>query len=412
MATLLEKYSDRVRLAEKWYAKKNGGAQLNADKKMALVQVLSNESKFLNEAFENSVSTQRSDIGNFKKFVMDITTIVLPTLIGTDLVITHPMTAFTGTLTYMQYVKGSTKGASTVGDLINNPFKLGTVDPTYTSSTVVENETIADSKITLKWGPVIPGSIAFQVGDDKYFDADGKLYKGTFATKRFVVAQEDANGRLEGVAGHFEVDPGTAVQVGTVTYGYPASKAVNGAIYDAATPVITFTSAPETSDPIAVNYVYNNVAIMQNDIPMLTAQRKAITLEAKFRRIAVQYSNIAAYQQKLEYGQDLGKDLEVQAVSQLKYEIDTEIVDFLVANATVDPEITFNAVERVGVSLAQQYEGFSATIDRAREKMYTATQKYNPNYMICARSIVTILQFLPGFKAAPKSVVSGPYFAG
>lgn len=416
MATLMEKYADRVKLAEKLYAKKNGGATLSAEKKMTLTQVLSNQAKFFNsrltENFDNSVSLQRSDIGAFKHFCQDITTAVLPNLIATDLVITFPMTSLTGSLTYMEYVKGSTKGASNVGDLIDNPFKLGQVDPNYTSSTVVENAAVASTEVALKWGPVVPGSIAFQIGDDKYFDADGKLYKGTFASKRFVNVQKDAQGRLEGVAGHFEVEPGSAVQVGTVTYGYANSKAVNGAIYDKATPKITFTEAPAVA-AIEVNYLYNNIAILQNDIPTLTAVRKAITLEVKWRTIRVEYSAIAAFQQKLEYGSNLGDDLGVRAVSQLKYEIDSEIVDFLVANATVDPEVTFNLAERTGVSMSQQAEGFQLTLDIAREKMYLATQKYAPNYMICAYSVLQVLHYLPQFKAAPfKNNIAGPFYAG
>lgn len=67
MATLVEKYSKRVNLAEKLYAKRNGGAQLSAEKKFVLANVLNNQAQFFNsrltENFENSVSLQRSDIG-------------------------------------------------------------------------------------------------------------------------------------------------------------------------------------------------------------------------------------------------------------------------------------------------------------------------------------------------------------
>lgn len=94
-------------------------------------------------------------------------------------------------------------------------------------------------------------------------------------------------------------------------------------------------------------------------------------------------------------------------------EIDTEICNFLIDNATFDADIVFNVTPRTGVSLSQQYEGFLATIDTAAEKMFTKTQKYQPNYMLCARSIVTVLGFLPGFKAASRPANSaGPYFAG
>jgi len=324
------------------------------------------------------------------------------------------MTSTTGSLTYWEYVKGSNKGATTVGDLIDNPFKLGNVDPKYTSEDVEENHTIADNKITLKWGPVVPGSIAFQVGSDKYFDdGAGKLYKGVFASKRYVQVQKDAEGRLEGVAGHYVVDAGDAVQVGTVTYGYATSKAVNGAIYDAAKPEITFTTAPETTEAIAITYKYNNIAILQNDIPTLTAVRKAITLEVKWRMIRIEYSGIAAFIEKAQFGTNLGDNLSVRAVSELKYEIDAEGVDFLVANATVDPEVTFNFADRMGVSSKQQAEGFITTLNIAREKMYTMTQKYTPNYMLCAYSVLQVLSYLDGYNPAPfKNNMSGPFYAG
>lgn len=94
MATLVEKYSKRVNLAEKLYAKRNGGAQLSAEKKFVLANVLNNQAQFFNsrltENFENSVSLQRSDIGAFKVFCQDISTAVLPNLIISDLMIVFP----------------------------------------------------------------------------------------------------------------------------------------------------------------------------------------------------------------------------------------------------------------------------------------------------------------------------------
>lgn len=73
--TLVEKYSNRVSLAEKYYAKMNQGASLSGDRKLVLAQVLNNTSAFLKESFDNSVSTQRSDMGLFKRFALDITTL-------------------------------------------------------------------------------------------------------------------------------------------------------------------------------------------------------------------------------------------------------------------------------------------------------------------------------------------------
>lgn len=44
----------------------------------------------MNEAFDASQGTQRSDMGMFKKFAMNLTTVAVPNLIAHDLVIVHP----------------------------------------------------------------------------------------------------------------------------------------------------------------------------------------------------------------------------------------------------------------------------------------------------------------------------------
>ena len=421
---LVEKYAPRIKYAESYYAKKNAGATLDQDRKFVLAQVLENQSSFLSESFDNTVSTQRSDMGLFKRFTMDIATLVLPNLIAPEVVLVKPMTAMNGYITYFDYVKSSNKGASTQGDLIVNPFKNGKVDPTYTSSTVEVNQTVSnDHKLALKWVPVVPGSVAFTIGEDDFFDGgDGKIYKGKFASKVFTAEGKDNAGVVEGRAGRFVVDHGTATEVGTITYGYAKAKSVTGAIYGGETEaVITFVQEQPTGDA-AIKYTYNNIAIMQDDIPMVTAVQKGIYLMAKARRIAINYSQMAAFQAKQENGQDLGKNLEKVAVGTLKYEIDTEVVNLLVDNAYkggIDgtaPQgakpFLFNATPRNGVSLSQHFEGFEFMLENMKQYIYDQTQKFFPNYMICASNVINVVKFLKGWKSANPSNVNGPYVAG
>lgn len=40
------------------------------------------------------------------------------------------------------------------------------------------------------------------------------------------------------------------------------------------------------------------------------------------------------------------------------------------------------------------------------------TKKFVPNFMLAAADIMPVLQFVPGFQAAPISELNGPYFAG
>ena len=86
----------------------------------------------MNEAFENSVGTQRADLGAWKKFALNLTTVALPNLIAPELVIVYPMPAYSGYITYLEYTAGSNKGQTKQGDMFNSVFGLGKVDVVLT----------------------------------------------------------------------------------------------------------------------------------------------------------------------------------------------------------------------------------------------------------------------------------------
>lgn len=77
MANLLEAYKKRLDISEKAYSRAHSGERLPNSKKLATAKCLENVSRFINEAFENSVGTQRSDLGMFKRFALNLTTVAL-----------------------------------------------------------------------------------------------------------------------------------------------------------------------------------------------------------------------------------------------------------------------------------------------------------------------------------------------
>ena len=183
------------------------------------------------------------------------------------------MSSMSGYISYINYVAGSTKGATEQGTLFNNPFKLGDVDANYTSHTVVEAKTaVAAGGVvagTLNWTPVVAGAVEFVVGADTYRDdGEGHIYKGRVVTTTNTV---DANGNI--------IPAGTVVTEGTL---------VADSSIDYKTGAYTFTDAGLTeATAVLCNYVYDNVVIPQNDIPMVSAKMEAMPLVAKARRVAV-----------------------------------------------------------------------------------------------------------------------------
>ena len=93
---LIESYKNRLAISESVYQKSHNGAKMSANKKLMIASVLHNTSRFLNEAFNGAAATQRADIGDFKKFCLNISTISLPNLILPELMIVQPMSSLSG----------------------------------------------------------------------------------------------------------------------------------------------------------------------------------------------------------------------------------------------------------------------------------------------------------------------------
>lgn len=355
--TLFEAYKNRLAVADTVYGRAHEGSKMSNNVKLVTAKTLENTNRFLNEAFEQSAGTQRADMNMFKKFCMNLTTVALPNLIAHDLVIVHPMSSMSGFITYIEYQYSVDKGATSNGDVIANPFGLYTergVDGTGRNVDADYTgarvvEAITEGMTKVAWGPVVADSVKFL---------------------------DDANNVVEG-----------------------GSLAADG----------TF-SAPEGATKIA--YVYDNIVVPQGKLPMIKAEMKSIALVAKARRIAIFYSQIAAYQAKTDYGVDLGDQLAEKAVGELSYEIDTEITNLLVDNAREDAELVWSKTLPIGVSKSEHYEGFCEIVEIAKQKIYDATKKFQPNYMLAASNLLPVLSVVKGWKAAPAGTVNGPFYAG
>lgn len=362
MSTLLESYKNRLAISESVHQKSHNGAKMSTNKKMMIAAVLNNTSKFMNEAFNSSAATQRSALGDYKKFCLNVSTVALPNLILPELMLTQPMTSISGYVTYLRYTAGVTKGGVNEDQMFGSVYRHGDMTPervNYTSERVVEDiVTDEDGNIIFAWTPVAPDSVKVLVNN-----------------------------------------------------AYQALEAVDGKF-----------AAPEGATKVA--YIYDNVVIPQQSkptsIPTLKAAMDAIDLHAHARRIAVYYSQIAAFQAKQDYGFDLADQLSTQAQGELAYEIDTEGVLMLYKGAEHDKELEFKSYDvyttettnGTYIARSQYYEFFTEIIARAKKIMYQRTQKFAPNYMVIGSNVLTIMPYVKGWNAAPASTVNGPFFAG
>lgn len=363
---LCERWANRINLVQEKYYK---GEDMGLERKAALARQLENTQKFIKLQLTEGI--QSADIGQYKRFALDMVTAVVSNLIAPEIVSVQPIDNRVGMINYIKYVYGSTKGKTNSGDVFADARNKYASDPNYTSK-LVDGEGVtldtAKKEATLKWTPVIAGTLTF-VGDDTYKDnGNGSLVKASDGT----------------------------TSVGTVDY---------------ATGKITLTAAA-TAQVAVATYQYNNEQIPMNDIPEIQLKIESLPITASARRLKAYYSFEAAYELNKEYGTDMQTQLNSQAAAEISHEIDIEICNDLLAGAGAGAPITWSKVVPVGVSKMDHYDSFAITIEEGNAKIHQATRRVSGNFIVCGTQAAVIIKANRQFVSAHPSDVTGPYFAG
>ena len=357
---LLETYSRQLKVAEAYVAKNFDGKAISANTQLTTAVLLDNTNRWMTESMnlDNSLAaTQRSDLGAWKKFCLNLTNIAVPSLIANDLVIVHPMTSYSGSVAYLKYVALTDKNGMK-GRELSSVFGLGEMDEArmnYTSQVVVE--TGAAPALTVK--------------------ANGIQY----------VAENGLD--------ILYADVKAIMSDGTVQY-------------------VKADAIPTDAAKIAyVSEEFQMTNIPAKEIPTIGPKMERIPLVAEPRRIAVRYDQITAFQAKTDYGFSLDKQIAEQACGELAYEIDTEIVDMLYKAAFDHAEVLeWSKTLPVGVSKFEHYNGFLEVIEEAKAVIYNRTRKFHPNYMVIGSNVLPVLRFVNGFSAVKNAKMNGPYKVG
>lgn len=363
---LLETYSRQLKVAEAYVAKNFDGKQISANTQLTTAVLLDNTNRWMTESM-NTQATQRSDLGDWKKFCLNLTNIAVPSLIANDLVIVHPMTSYSGSVAYLEYVSKTDKGDVKKGDVFNGVFGLGMhseARTAFTSQVIIET-----------------------VG------SDGHVALKAVATNKFGEEGEHKDAKVIKADGKVE---------------YKTAAEINNGV-EAGSKVAYF------SDEFQMEHV------PAQDIPTIGPRMNRIALVAEPRRIAVRYDQITAFQAKTDYGFSLDKQIAEQACGELAYEIDTEIVEMLAEGAKANAresgkadgiELKWSRELPVGVSKFEHYNGFLEVIEEAKAIIYNRTKKFHPNYMVIAADVLPVLRFVNGFTAVKNAKMNGPYKVG
>ena len=352
---LLETYSRQLKVAEAYVAKNFDGKTVSANTQLTTAVLLDNTNRWMTESMNMVAGGNRSDLGDWKKFCLNLTNIAVPSLIANDLVIVHPMTSYSGSVAYLKYVAASDKNGME-GRTLNSVFAHGEMDDArmyYASPVVVEE--IAEGGAT-SMTPVEGGFVVRDASDAS------KVVKYTY--------------KIDG-------EYTNELKAGKVAY-----KSAEGNDWQMET-------VPATK------------------IPSIAPKMERIALVAEPRRIAVRYDQITAFQAKTDYGFSLDKQIAEQACGELAYEIDTEIVDMLYRAAFArEDQVKFNKRQPIGVSKFEHYNAFLEVVEEAKAIIYKRTRKFHPNYMVIGSNVLPVLRFVNGFTAVKNAKMNGPYKVG
>ncbi len=364
---LTEKWSKRISLVEST----QGNKPMGLDRKAALAKVLENTQQFLKSTVVEGV--QSSDIGQYKRFALDLVTTMIPNLIAYDLVSVQPIENRVGMINYIKYVYGTAKGATAAGQEYASALNFGTKDPNYTTKNVLDEAQISIDAVAvefnLAWKPVLPGTVTIKHGD--------------------IVITDNGQNVLTAVAG----------------------LAANGTI-DYATGAVAYTLSVADDTPAVATYQYNNEYIPAANIPDITLKIVSLPIVAETRRLKAYYAFEAAFELQKEYGHDMQELLNAQAAADIAHEIDIEICNDLYRLANAGNELTWSKAQPMGVSLIDHYDSLLATFNEGSNAIHQATKRVHANFVVVGTAVAAVLESTRNFVSANATNVNGPYYAG
>lgn len=315
-------------------------------------------------------ATQPSDVGYFKKYAINLLSAAVPNLIAPEIVSMQPMLSRVGEMRFLKILYGSNKGSVKAGDTMFSMFQGGNGETAYSSDEVdSEYVTASGTSISgnLAWLPVVPGSVKLTVGLNE--------------------ATDDGKGNLVG----------TSISAGTIDYSTGAYS-------------VTLKAAPDASDEVYFNYRYNNMDVPVQ-APEVNLKIEVAPIIAKSRKLKTLYSFDAAFDMTKDYGMQINNELVAYTATNIKHEIDGEIMGDLLRIASAKA-VQWDATPRDGISLRDHNESFYNKVVEAGNNIFDATKLANGSWIITGMDGANIIETLPRFR--PSGVVNpvGPHLVG
>lgn len=336
-----------------------------------------------NQRLINEVSTDTSDIAQFKRISIPLVRRIYPQLIANKIVSVQPLLGPTGLVYYLRFRyssnKGAMRGATNQGGFPSDDTSSmqqlasgdGNLDIFY-SSQFVQNETQSNAgggtslTYTLEKTPVFATTFL------------GTVYDGSTAVQTFSTNAS-----------------------GTIVFsdiGSPSAKVTSASI-NATTGVVTFTwNSDPGANSIVCSYEFNMEC--QADLPEVNLVIESEDISAKTRKLKAVWSYEAQQDLRSQHNLDAEAELTAVLAQEINLEIDREVLTDLRNNAGTVAAWDFNTA--LGDTIKEKYESLYVKVVEVSNVVHRKTLRGGCNWLVTSPEVASIFETATaGFAPTP-----------
>jgi hypothetical protein len=350
-----------------------------------------------NQRLMNEVSTDTSDISQFKRISIPLVRRIYPQLIANKIVSVQPLLGPTGLVYYLRFRYSSNKGAirgadnnggfpgDDVNSLMQRADGTANLDIFYTHQSVQNEATSTDAGgdatahyAPLEHTPVLAGTVT------------GTVYVGSTAVQTFVVSS----------AGVFTFTGiGSPAVFANTGSGTPTGTGVAGTTLNTSTGemVLVFNSAP-SANHVVLSYEYNMEC--NQDLPEINLVIESEEIAAKTRKLKAVWSYEAQQDLRSQHNLDAEAELTAVLAQEINLEIDREVLTDLRNNAGTIAAWDFNTA--LGETIKEKYESLYVKIVEVSAVIHRKTLRGGANWLVTSPEVASIFETATaGFAPAP-----------
>jgi hypothetical protein len=336
-----------------------------------------------NQRLINEISTDTSDVAQFKRISIPLVRRIYPQLIANKIVSVQPLLGPTGLVYYLRFRyssnKGAIRGASNnggfPGDDANSLQQLadGTSNlDVYYSSQFVQNESHSDAGATTsltfvaEHTPILAGTFT------------GTVYDGGVAIQTFNFSASNSF---------------SATDIGT-----PTDKVISGSVDNTTGLISLTTNNPLGASSVVINYQYNMEC--NQDLPEINLVIESEEIVAKTRKLKAVWSYEAQQDLRSQHNLDAEAELTAVLAQEINLEIDREILQDLRLNAGTVAAWDYSTA--LGDTVKEKYESLYVKVVEVSNVIHRKTLRGGANWLVTSPEVASIFETATaGFAPAP-----------